>query len=86
MFGKVMEGPKIPEGIRMLYDYIVTGVAGDELTKEIDTAVDRGRKNERWRGEYLKERQIILEEVRAERERADNAEERIKMLESMLDL
>ena len=70
----------------MLYDYIVTGVAGDELTKEIDTAVDRGRKNERWRGEYLKERQIILEEVRAERERADNAEERIKMLESMLDL
>ncbi len=67
----------------MLYDYIETGTAGDELTKKIDTAVDLGRRNERWRGEYLKEQQVIMEAVRAERDnteaerkRADKAEKR----------
>ena len=67
----------------MLYDYIETGAAGDELTKKIETAVDQGRRNELWRGEYLKEQQVIMEAVRAERDnteaerkRADEAEKR----------
>ena len=97
-FNCTYKGREISEAIRMLYDYIETGTAGDELTKKIDTAVDLGRRNERWRGEYLKEQQVIMEAVRAERDnteaerkradkaekRAEDAEVRIKELEAML--
>ena len=82
-FNCTYKGREISEAIRMLYDYIETGAAGDELTKKIETAVDMGRKNELWRGEYLKEQQVIMEAVRAERDnteaerkRADKAEKR----------
>ena len=82
-FNCTYKGGEIPEAIRMLYDYIETGATGDELTKKIETAVDQGRRNELWRGEYLKEQQVIMEAVRAERDnteaerkRADEAEKR----------
>ena len=97
-FNCTYKGGEIPEAIRMLYDYIETGAAGDELTKKIETAVDQGRRNELWRGEYLKEQQVIMEAVRAEKDnteaerkradeaekRAEDAEARIKELEAML--
>ena len=97
-FNCTYKGGEIPEAIRMLYDYIETGAAGDELTKKIETAVDQGRRNELWRGEYLKEQQVIMEAVRAEKDnteaerkradeaekRAEDAEARIKELEALL--
>ncbi|MBQ7587675.1 MAG: hypothetical protein IJT37_06570, partial [Lachnospiraceae bacterium] len=65
---------------------------------KIETAVDQGRRNELWRGEYLKEQQVIMEAVRAEKDnteaerkradeaekRAEDAEARIKELEALL--
>ena len=38
------------------------------LTKRIDEAVEKGRKNEMWRSEYLKERRILLDEREEGRE------------------
>ena len=40
------KGKDIPEGLGNLYDYIETGHAGSTLTKRIDEAVVRGRRNE----------------------------------------
>ena len=54
-------GENIPKDIRLLYAYIRTGKAGNELTKRIDWAVNRGRKNEIWKEEYMKERVVLAE-------------------------
>lgn len=45
----------IPEHLKKLYDYIRTGKVGDDLTRRIDEAVIKARKNEVWRSEYMKE-------------------------------
>ncbi|MCR5774157.1 MAG: Rpn family recombination-promoting nuclease/putative transposase [Lachnospiraceae bacterium] len=52
-------GEDIPESLREFYEYIETGKAGNELTKKIDEAVVRGRSNELWRTQYMKEWVII---------------------------
>ncbi len=39
------------------------GKAGSELTKRIDEAVVRSRKNSIWRSQYMKEK-IVLQDVR----------------------
>ena len=41
--------------MRELYDYIRTGKVGGSLTRRIDEAVCKARKNEEWRSEYMKE-------------------------------
>lgn len=46
---------KVPEHLKTLYDYIRTGKVGDDLTRRIDEAVIKARKNEMWRSEYMKE-------------------------------
>ena len=85
--------------LRGLYDYIMSGMPSDNLTRRIDQAVFKGRKNEIWRSEFMKEWVIIQEakeegreegreeerkNTEKERERADKAEERIKELEAIL--
>ena len=55
------KGEDIFGGLRCLYDYIVGGKTGNELTKKIDAAVQRGRKNAIWRSQYMKERVMLLD-------------------------
>ena len=68
-------GEDIPEDLRMLYDYVETGKAENELTKKLDFAVYKAKHNEEWGMEYLKEWQILLEQKEEGRE--EEASERI---------
>lgn len=59
----------IPENLRELYEYIKTGKVGGNLTRRIAQAVERARRNEVWRSEYMKELlhdEDVREEGRAE--------------------
>lgn len=40
----------IPKSIKLLFDYIETGVAGDELTEDLDREVEKLSQNEKWWG------------------------------------
>ena len=72
-------GEDIPEDLRMLYDYVETGKAENELTKKLDFAVYKARHNEEWGMEYLKEWQLLLEK------KEEGIEEGIRMsIENML--
>ncbi|MCR5746169.1 MAG: Rpn family recombination-promoting nuclease/putative transposase, partial [Lachnospiraceae bacterium] len=53
------EGKDISDDLKKLYDYIETGRADNELTKRIDEAVIKGRRNEEWRTQYMKEWVVI---------------------------
>ena len=67
----VSDAKDIPENLRELYEYIRTGKVGEDLTRRIDEAVARARKNEVWRSEYMKELlhdDDVREEGRAEGE------------------
>ena len=64
-FNCCYKGEEITEDLRMLYEYVETGNAGNELTKKIDNAVTKARNNEQWRLEYLRER-VLLGEAREE--------------------
>lgn len=67
----VSDAENIPENLKTLYDYIRTGKVGDDLTRRIDEAVNKARKNEAWRSEYMKELlhdDDVREEGRAEGE------------------
>ena len=75
------KGTDIPEGLRNFYDYVETGCAEDELTRKIDKAVVKGRNNEAWRSQYMKELVIIQDAIEDERERAEKAEERAEKAE-----
>ena len=77
-------GEGVPDEIQAFYEYVRTGRAGNQLTRRIDEAVERGRRNENWRSSYMKERIIIMDAIEEEREntereraRADRAEERV---------
>ena len=93
------EGYDISAEIKDSYAYIRSGQANNPLTKRIDEAVVKGRKNEMWRSEYIKERQILMEEreegreegreeeranTERERSRAEAAERRVAELERLL--
>lgn len=58
-------GEDIPENLREFYDYVENGKAGSELTKRIDEAVLKSRKNSIWRSQYMKEK-IVLQDAREE--------------------
>ena len=45
----------------MLYDYVETGSVEDELTRKIEAAVTKGRKNYLWRSQYMKERVMLMD-------------------------
>ena len=69
----ISDTEEIPEQLKCLYEYIRTGQVGDDLTRRIDEAVIRARKNEEWRSEYMKEL-LHDDDVRAEG-RAEGREE-----------
>ena len=51
----VSSAEEMPEHLKELYDYIRTGRAESALTRKIEEAVGRARRNEEWRTEYMKE-------------------------------
>ena len=56
---------EMPEGLRAFYDFILTGASSSALTRRIDSAVSRARRNEKWRSEYMKEL-LLRADARAE--------------------
>ena len=46
-------GVDIPKELAQLYDYIETGNTTNPLTQRINSAVEKGRRNEIWRTEYM---------------------------------
>lgn len=86
----------LPDDMRALYRYFMTGEPQDELTGKLHTAVEAGRRNEKWRSEYMKEllhdddmREEGREEERAnterEKARADALEVRVRELEAIIN-
>ena len=68
-FNAAYTGDDIPEKLKNFYTYLQTGRPTDDLTDRIENAVRQARKNEVWKGEYMKERlhdEDIREEGRAE--------------------
>ena len=72
------EGEALSTEVKELYDYIRNGRVTNSLTKRIEEAVEKGRKNKMLRSEYLKERQILMDEREEGREegRAESQSER----------
>ena len=64
-YNSTYEGEDISDELRAFYEYLRTGQTGSELTKKIDAAVDKGRRNEIWRTQYMKEL-VIVQEARLE--------------------
>lgn len=58
-FNCTYKGGDLPESIIKLYKYIENERADSDLTKRIDAAVKKGRKNEMWRSQYIKEQNIL---------------------------
>ncbi|MGN0403412.1 MAG: hypothetical protein ACI4HQ_14310 [Acetatifactor sp.] len=77
------QGEELSETLSVLYRYIMTGEPQDELTGKLHRAVETGRRNEKWRAEYVKELlhdDDIREEGRwegREEGRAEGREERM---------
>lgn len=77
------EGEDIPDSLKEFYDYVENGNAGNELTKRIDEAVARSRKNSMWRSQYMKER-IVLQDAREEGKEEGRSEESFNRIRNML--
>ncbi len=54
-------GDDISDELKDLYEYVNHGRAKSQLTEKIDGAVQKARKNELWRGEYMKERALFMD-------------------------
>ena len=54
-------GTDLPDNLKSLYEYVETGIVETDLTRKIETAVEKGRKNEIWRSQYMKEMTIIMD-------------------------
>ena len=74
------DGDGLSEEILDFYHYVMTGEAKNDLTRKINDAVERGRKNEMWRSDYIKERVILHDEREEGRE-----EERYSRIAEMLE-
>ena len=72
-FNCTCEGVEIPENMQALYRYIMTGQPTDELTRKLQRAVEAGRRNEKWRTEYMKE--LLHDDDMREEGRAEGREE-----------
>ena len=82
--------------MQALYRYIMAGEPLDELTGKLHKAVEEGRRNEKWRSEYMKEllhdddmreegRAEERENTEREKARADAQEARADALEARAD-
>ena len=56
-------GDDLPEELQKLYEYVEKGEADSELTRRIEEAVDKGRKNALWRTQYMKE-WVVIQDAR----------------------
>ena len=54
-FNCTCDADNVPENLREIFDYIKYGKVSGDLTRRIDAAVQKARKNEEWRAEYMKE-------------------------------
>lgn len=77
------DGEDIPDSLREFYDYVENGNTGSELTKRIDEAVVKSRKNSVWRSQYMKER-IVLQDAREEGREEGRTEESFDRIRNML--
>ena len=59
------QGEDLPEELQKLYDYVEKGETGSDLTRKIENAVDKGRKNALWRTQYMKE-WVVIQDAREE--------------------
>ena len=50
---------------KKLYDYIERDSTDSDLTRKIELAVDKGRKNALWRTQYMKE-WVVIQDAREE--------------------
>ena len=82
-YNSCYKGKDIPKDLISLYDYVETGRTGSTLTKKIDDAVQKGRKNEKWRSQYMKER-VIFQDLRDEGIEIGREDERVKLITGML--
>ncbi len=58
-------GNELPEDLRCFYNYVETGVAGNNLTERIDAAVMKGKKNKAWRLQFMREN-LALQDAKDE--------------------
>ncbi len=68
----------IPENIKRLFDYIETGMAEDDLTKDLDGEVEKLSHDKRWWGEYMRSLTWLMDAKMEGRE--EGREEGIKIL------
>ena len=83
-FNTTYTGEDISPELRALYDYIEQGKVKGSLTKKINDAVKRGRKNSVWRSQYMKER-IILQEMKEEGRQEGRQKEKNSIIRGMLN-
>ena len=81
----VSSSEEVPEHLKELYDYIRTGRVESALTRKIEEAVGRARRNEDWRSEYMKEL-LHDDDVREEGRAAGRAEGRAAERSMLLTL
>ena len=72
-FNCTCQGEELSETLSVLYRYIMTGEPQDELTGKLHRAVETGRRNEKWRAEYVKE--LLHDDDIREEGRAEGREE-----------
>ncbi len=77
------QGDDIPEELRKFYDYVENGKAGNELTKRIENAVTKARKNEVWRTQYMKE-WVVLQDAKDEGREEGREEEARRVISAMI--
>ena len=76
-------GNDLPDDLNSLYEYVETGRADTDLTRRIDSAVEKGRKNEIWRSQYMKEMTIIMD-AREEGREEGKADRDLEKISEML--
>ena len=86
------KGNDLPDDLREFYEYVNTGKTGSKLTERLADAVNKARKVEKWRSEYMKEMVLIMDAVEEDRKklneanaRANDAEAQIKIVEAERD-
>ena len=78
-------GDDQPEDLKRFYEYIRTGAVTSDLTERIDNAVQTGRKNERWKTMYMREKMLIYDAVKDYEDQLDEANARVDEANSRAD-
>ncbi len=79
------QGDDIPEELRKFYDYVENGKTGNELTKRIENAVAKARKNEVWRTQYMKE-WVVLQDAKDEGREEGRDLERENSIQTLINV